>query len=77
MEDEEAMRIPRLCKACRIGDRGRGGQISEAREGASFEFPGAPEIDPFLQRFCRKSSSWGVESPSLRGAPCGATKTNN
>ena len=34
------------------------------------KFSGAPEIDPFLQRFCRKSSIWGskvqVFDPSVR-----------
>ena len=40
---------------------GGGGSNLQKLEGGGwkFKFPGAPEIDPFLQRFYRKSSIWG------------------
>ena len=38
--------------------RDRGVKSLKIRGGWKFEFPGASEIDPFLQRFYRKSSIW-------------------
>ena len=37
------------------------------RGGGSFEFPGAPEIDPFLQRFYRQSPISGSKVQVLEG----------
>ena len=43
----------------KVGDRDRGGQISKNWRGdENIEFPEAAEIDPFLQRFYRKSPIW-------------------
>ena len=35
--------------------------------GENFEFPRAPEIDPFLQRFYRKSSVWASKVQVFEG----------
>ena len=51
-----------------LGDRDTGGSnLRKLEGGENFEFSGAPEIDPFLQRFDRESPIYGSKSKSSRG----------
>ena len=51
-----------------FGDRDRGVKSPKINEGGeNFEFFGAPEIDPFLQRFYRNLQFGGQKSKFSRG----------
>ena len=52
-----------------VGQRDRGGSNLRKLEGGgeNFDFPGAPEIDPSLQRFYRKSPIWGPKVQVFEG----------
>ena len=60
------------CLAWRPG-YGGGSDLRKLEGGENFEFPGAPNIDPFYRDSKEKSPIWGVKSPSLRGKTFGAS----
>ena len=59
-----------------LSETGIGGFKSpKIRGGENFEFPGAPEIDPFLQSFSRKSPIWRSKVQVFEGQLSGRVPT--